>query len=186
MQPHLMPCYRSCTKNCVSLRDASGSRTRFAHAAAHGTRSRSLPAHRRPDPGRLGESQAVLRHRLTDDETSSRRSRAPPPCGETGGLRATHRSRCCARRGGSDIDSKGDLSSQTSNVRVDFAAIDDALRRLESLDPEQGKLVELRFFGGLSIKDTAEVLGISPATVKREWTIARAWLQRELAEGDGV
>lgn len=84
------------------------------------------------------------------------------------------------------IEGTDDLSSPPSIVRVDFAAIDDALRRLESLDPKQGKLVELRFFGGLSIKDTADVLDISPATVKREWAVARAWFQRELADGEGA
>lgn len=63
---------------------------------------------------------------------------------------------------------------------VDFEAIDSALRKLESFDASQGKLVELRFFGGLSIEETAEVTGVSPATVKREWASARAWLQREL------
>jgi RNA polymerase sigma factor (TIGR02999 family) len=68
-------------------------------------------------------------------------------------------------------------------AEIDFAAIDDALKRLEALDPQQGKLVELRFFGGLSIKETADVIGVSPATVKREWAIARAWLQREIMGG---
>lgn len=68
-------------------------------------------------------------------------------------------------------------------AEIDFAAIDDALKRLEALDPQQGKLVELRFFGGLSIKETADVTGVSPATVKREWAIARAWLQREIMAG---
>jgi RNA polymerase sigma factor (sigma-70 family) len=48
------------------------------------------------------------------------------------------------------------------------------------LDPQQGRVIELRFFGGLSIEETATVMGISPATVKREWATARAWLQREL------
>jgi RNA polymerase sigma factor (TIGR02999 family) len=67
---------------------------------------------------------------------------------------------------------------------VDFEAIDRALRRLEALDPHQGKLVELRFFGGLSIKETAAIIGVSPATVKREWAIARAFLQRELTAGE--
>jgi RNA polymerase sigma factor (TIGR02999 family) len=67
---------------------------------------------------------------------------------------------------------------------VDFEAIDGALQRLEKLDPGQGRLVELRFFGGLSIRETAEIIGVSPATVKREWAIARAFLQRELAVGD--
>jgi RNA polymerase sigma factor (TIGR02999 family) len=71
-------------------------------------------------------------------------------------------------------------------AEIDFAAIDDALKRLEALDPQQGKLVELRFFGGLSIKETADVIGVSPATVKREWAIARAWLQREILAGAGA
>ena len=69
---------------------------------------------------------------------------------------------------------------------IDFAAIDDALKRLEALDPQQGRLVELRFFGGLSIKETADVIGVSSATVKREWAIARAWLQREITAGEGA
>jgi len=66
------------------------------------------------------------------------------------------------------------------DTNVDFAAIDAALMRLETLDASQGRLVELRFFGGLSIRETADVTGSSPATVKREWALARAWLQREL------
>jgi RNA polymerase sigma factor (TIGR02999 family) len=71
-------------------------------------------------------------------------------------------------------------------AEIDFAAIDAALKRLEALDPQQGRLVELRFFGGLSIKETADVIGVSPATVKREWAIARAWLQREITAGEGA
>lgn len=63
---------------------------------------------------------------------------------------------------------------------VDVVELDDALSKLAQLDPEQSRLVELRFFGGLSIEETAVVMGISPATVKREWAIARAWLQREM------
>jgi RNA polymerase sigma factor (TIGR02999 family) len=63
---------------------------------------------------------------------------------------------------------------------VDLSAIDSALTRLEALDPKQGRIVELRFFGGLSIEETAEIVGVSPATVKREWALARAWLRREL------
>jgi RNA polymerase sigma factor (TIGR02999 family) len=73
-----------------------------------------------------------------------------------------------------------DALALTDDPRVDLASIDGALRRLEAMDPQQGKLVELRFFGGLSIADTAVVMGVSAATVKREWAIARAWLQREL------
>jgi len=63
---------------------------------------------------------------------------------------------------------------------VDLVALDDALNTLTALDPRQSRIIELRFFGGLSIQDTAVVLGISPATVKREWTMARMWLHREL------
>lgn len=63
---------------------------------------------------------------------------------------------------------------------VDVVALDDALKTLSEMDPQQGKVVELKFFGGLSIEDTAEVLGISSSTVKRDWVTARAWLYREL------
>ena len=66
---------------------------------------------------------------------------------------------------------------------VDLIALDQALDRLAALDPEQARLVELRFFGGLTIEETAEAMNISPATVKRHWTVACAWLAREL-EGD--
>jgi RNA polymerase sigma-70 factor (ECF subfamily) len=67
---------------------------------------------------------------------------------------------------------------------VDVIAIDAALDRLAELDPRQAKVVEMRYFGGLTVEETAEALDISPATVKRHWTLARAWLRRELA-GDG-
>ena len=66
---------------------------------------------------------------------------------------------------------------------LDHAALDDALRSLEKLDPRKGRIVELRYFVGLGIEETAEVLDISPMTVRREWTRAKAWLYRELAEG---
>jgi RNA polymerase sigma factor (sigma-70 family) len=59
-------------------------------------------------------------------------------------------------------------------------ALDTALERLAALDARQAKVVELRYFGGLSVEEAAEVLAISPATVKRDWTLARAWLKREL------
>jgi RNA polymerase sigma factor (TIGR02999 family) len=67
-----------------------------------------------------------------------------------------------------------------ADQRLDFVAVDDALKALAALDPRQAQLVELRFFGGLSIEETAEVMRLSPATVKREWAGARAWLRREL------
>jgi len=67
---------------------------------------------------------------------------------------------------------------------LNLLALDDALNRLAEMDPQQSKLIELRFFGGLSIEETAVVLNISPATVKREWTTAKAWLQHEMKSKD--
>ncbi len=63
---------------------------------------------------------------------------------------------------------------------VDLIALDDALNGLARLDPQQSQIVELRFFGGLSIEETAELLELSPATIKRHWATARVWLHREL------
>jgi RNA polymerase sigma factor (TIGR02999 family) len=65
---------------------------------------------------------------------------------------------------------------------LDLIALDDALNHLAAVAPQQSLVVELRYFGGLSIEETAEVLGISPATVKREWTMAKAWLHREISK----
>lgn len=70
--------------------------------------------------------------------------------------------------------------SWTGGRDVDLIDLDNALARLAAIDPRQAQLVELRFFAGLSIDDTASVLSLSPATVKREWTVAKAWLRREL------
>jgi RNA polymerase sigma factor (TIGR02999 family) len=63
---------------------------------------------------------------------------------------------------------------------VDIVALDDALERLAAVDPQQGRVVELRFFAGLSVEETAQVLGISPATVKRDWATAKLWLYTRL------
>jgi RNA polymerase sigma factor (TIGR02999 family) len=67
---------------------------------------------------------------------------------------------------------------------VDLIALDDALNGLAKLDPQQSRIVELRFFGGLSIEETAQALGVSPATVKRHWTTAKLWLHSEISESD--
>ncbi|OFW05098.1 MAG: RNA polymerase subunit sigma-70 [Acidobacteria bacterium RIFCSPLOWO2_02_FULL_67_36] len=67
-----------------------------------------------------------------------------------------------------------------SEVSTDLLALDEAMERLAALDAGQARLVELRFFGGLTVEETAEAMNISPATVKRHWTVARAWLAREL------
>jgi len=66
------------------------------------------------------------------------------------------------------------------NRRVDVLGIHESLEDLAKFDPQQSRIVELRFFGGLTIAETAEILEVSPATVKREWTVAKAWLKREL------
>jgi len=68
---------------------------------------------------------------------------------------------------------------------VDVLALDDALNQLAELDAQQSRIVELRYFAGLTVEETAAVLEISPATVKREWSMARAWLSRQIKRGEG-
>jgi RNA polymerase sigma factor (TIGR02999 family) len=70
-----------------------------------------------------------------------------------------------------------------SDQSRDLVAIDDALRALADLDPRKAQIVELRFFGGLSLEEIAEVIGVAPVTLSREWTKARAWLHREIGNG---
>jgi|SRR5215475_1574410 len=78
--------------------------------------------------------------------------------------------------------SQGNIAAPDQGI--DVLELHEALHRLSSLDPRKGQLVELRFFAGMSVQETAEVLGVSPITVKREWSKARAWLYNELrAEG---
>jgi RNA polymerase sigma-70 factor (ECF subfamily) len=85
------------------------------------------------------------------------------------------------KRGGGVCNLTLDVADQDSpQIDIDIVALDDALKTLSAMDPQQGKVVELKFFGGLSIEDTAEVLGVSSSTVKRDWVTARAWLHREL------
>ncbi len=74
-----------------------------------------------------------------------------------------------------------DAEEQPQPLDVDLVALDDALKTLAGMDAQQSRVVELKFFAGLSIEDTAEVLGVSASTVKRDWITARAWLYRELA-----
>ena len=70
-----------------------------------------------------------------------------------------------------------------SEERVaEMAALDDALNSLARIDERKSRIVEMRFFGGLSIEETAEVLGVSPGTVMRDWTLAKAWLRREIGD----
>jgi RNA polymerase sigma factor (TIGR02999 family) len=92
------------------------------------------------------------------------------------------RSHRAAKRGGDVYKVALDDAEEKPLIKdVDIVALDDALKSLTEMDAQQGRVVELKFFGGLSIEDTAEVLGISASTVKRDWTTARAWLYRELS-----
>ena len=95
------------------------------------------------------------------------------------------RRRRSQKRGGGGVAlSLDDLPAPEPSVgSVDVLALDAALCELERLDPDQGRLVELRFFGGMTVEETAEVLGLSPATVKREWAVAKGWLHRALTGG---
>ena len=92
------------------------------------------------------------------------------------------RERQAAKRGGSDQQRLSITSAEklVQQPEVDLLALHEALEELATLDPQQERIVELRFFGGLSIEETAEVLGIGHATVERDWKMARAWLRRKL------
>jgi RNA polymerase sigma factor (TIGR02999 family) len=74
------------------------------------------------------------------------------------------------------------LQHLDAHTQEEVSAIDQALQRLEQIDARQAQIVEMRYFGGLTVEQTAEAIGISDATVKREWTLARAWLRRELGK----
>jgi len=91
------------------------------------------------------------------------------------------RSHAYAKRGGGARKIALDEALAVSQQRAaDVVALDDALKRLAEIDRQQSRIVELKFFGGLTIEETAEVLELSPATIKREWSTAKAWLYHEL------
>jgi RNA polymerase sigma factor (TIGR02999 family) len=91
------------------------------------------------------------------------------------------RSRNAGKRGGAIVKLAIDnVDEPLARPDLDIVALDDALKDLARIDPQQSRVVELRFFSGLSIEDTAQVLGISESTVKRDWNTARVWLYREL------
>jgi RNA polymerase sigma factor (TIGR02999 family) len=89
------------------------------------------------------------------------------------------------KRGGhaAHIPMEGLVLAMEQKGDVDILALNDALERLEKLDPQQARIVELKFFSGFSIEETASVLGVSDSTVKREWRSAKAWLRHELEKG---
>jgi len=91
------------------------------------------------------------------------------------------RAHLAIKRGSGDIALSLEAAGATEPRAVDMLALDEALERLAHMDVQQATIVELRFFSGLSIEETAAVLGISPATVKRDWTMARTWIFKELS-----
>lgn len=90
------------------------------------------------------------------------------------------RARQTEKRGGGQTIALDEAVSFPSKPEVDLLALNDALERLAKLDEQQARIVEMRFFGGLSVEETAEVLGFSTRTVKREWAFAKAWLHKTL------
>ena len=96
------------------------------------------------------------------------------------------RNRDAAKRGGRGYKlSLDEALGKPQERELNLVALDDALQDLAQIDVRQSRIVELRFFGGLSIEETSEVLGVSPATTKREWAAARTWLYRQMREASG-
>jgi len=94
------------------------------------------------------------------------------------------RGRLAAKRGSGAVKVSLDDALNLSDERAgDFVALDDALERLAEFDPQKSRIVELRFFGGLSVEEAAEVLGIGTATVTRQWKMAKAWLYQQVSQG---
>jgi RNA polymerase sigma factor (TIGR02999 family) len=91
-----------------------------------------------------------------------------------------HAHKAAKREGFAEAITLDDALGVFTNPRVDLLALDQSLDKLARLDPQQGKVVELRYFGGLSIEEAAEVLGVSTATVKRDWVTARLWLIQQM------
>lgn len=95
------------------------------------------------------------------------------------------RARLCSKRGGGQSpDSWDEALAIQINSQEKLLAVNEALENLHVLDPRQEEIVEMRFFGGLTVEETAEALGVSVRTVEREWTVARAWLYCQLMEKD--
>jgi RNA polymerase sigma factor (TIGR02999 family) len=99
------------------------------------------------------------------------------------------RARAAAKRGAGAARLSADetvlLGEQSALSPEELLSLDSALDELAALDPGHARIVELRYFGGMTIEETAEALGTSPATLKREWSLARAWLRRRLSGTDG-
>lgn len=151
---------------------------------------RAAAAMRREDAGHTLQATALVHEaymRLVDQRQAQWQNR-----GQFYGIAAQlmrrilidhAREHLAAKRGGGAkrVTLSGVDVAADSDDAIDILALNDAMIRLATLDERQAKVVELRYFGGLSVEEVAETLEISPATVKREWATARAWLKRELA-----
>ena len=93
------------------------------------------------------------------------------------------RARDAKKRGGAAQHITLAESAAAPQRDMNLLALDDALTRLETIDPDKSRMVELRFFSGLSVEETAEVMGVSPRTIDRQWQTAKAWLHREISAG---
>jgi RNA polymerase sigma factor (TIGR02999 family) len=152
------------------------------HRLAHGQM-------RREQPGHVLQTSALINEayiRLVDDQPRIRWENRAHFFGIAARLMrrilvAEARKRKFAKRGGGTIQvSLRDAINVAQERAANVIALDDALTSLEAVDPRQSAIVELRFFGGLSIEETAEVLKVSPGTVMRDWTFARAWLRNQM------
>src|SRR5262245_37797936 len=149
---------------------------------------------RRERPGSTLQTTALVHEaylRLVDTKSFERKDRAQFFALSSQIMRRilvdSARARAAAKRGGGkeqaghpepvDLDAIPESSSQSG---AQWLALDEALNSLAALDPRKASVIELRFFGGLSVEETAEVLKISPQSVMRDWKLARAWLNREL------
>ena len=154
------------------------------HRLAHHYMKREVPGHTLQTSGLVNE--AFLR--LVDQRDVQWRNRVHFFCIAAQMMRRIlvdyARSRSFAKRGGGVPDLALDEALTVSEERsAEVVALDETLQRLAQLDPRKSQVVELRFFGGLSIEETADVLGISPGSVMRDWTLAKAWLRREMSTG---
>lgn len=145
------------------LADERGGHTLQATALVHEAYLRLANRHRWESRGQYRRTAArVMRHLLIDH------ARVKKAAKRGGGQRPVALAAAAAAEIGATAD--------------DLVSLDDAMRRLETLDGQKARVVELRFFAGCTIQETAEALGISTATVEREWRFARAWLRRRLEE----
>ena len=140
---------------------------------------KALPWCMRPIFGWWGKTRCGWRTALT--------SLALPPASCAKSSSIMRRMHGAAKRGANCLTlALNEAVALPQKKKVDLVALDDALNGLATLDLRQSQIVDLRFFGGLSIEDASCVLGISPSTVKREWATARLWLQREMSRGESA